>query len=299
MPSSTGTEQPSWKQHQAAFLLAYRAVRRARAGFHSVRPARMRVWRERYEEEYWSALREHESSYPHRVHEIERQNARLLAEQQEARRRLDAVARKHGTVQPRHLSEVGSSVLSLGLSPDPVPTLAEHLAEFPELDKFLDDRWRSNLEWGGRLAHLPLAEQYEALVVSRAILAPGKPRANMHRAYSLARAFHIAALRAPRQLVRLLGLRKVPESRSQALPTTQLAKLIVGETVRIPTGSADDDSRPAYRTRLWWDDRLVNKVATMLALMECEGVAVESVARWISDAGGIEACLRRYRQVEA
>ncbi len=109
-----------------------------------------------------------------------------------------------------------------------------------------------------------------------------------------ARAFQVASARAPKHLGRLLSIRKVPESRSHALSTTKLAKLLVGETVRVAKGTGRA-GKPLYETQLWWDDKLVNKVATMLALMDAECVPPEAVSEWISSSGGVQACISRYR----
>ncbi|CAO3404834.1 hypothetical protein [Azospirillum palustre] len=118
------------------------------------------------------------------------------------------------------------------------------------------------------------------------------PRVDLYFAYRQLRAFHCAAKAAPAYFDRLCSGRNVPTSRKHAVPATRLVKLVLGEPC--------DPETPGSPDRLvWaWDDRLVNKVASVLTLADQDDVAPADMPSWIKAQGGIQACLNRFRQAE-
>lgn len=118
------------------------------------------------------------------------------------------------------------------------------------------------------------------------------PRSDLYFAYRQLRAFHCAVKAAPDYFNRLCAGRNVPISRKHAVPATRLVKLVLGEPCYPET--------PCPHARLvWvWDDRLVNKVASVLTLADQDDVAPADMPSWIKTQGGIQACLNRFRQAE-
>lgn len=118
------------------------------------------------------------------------------------------------------------------------------------------------------------------------------PRSDLYFAYRQLRAFHCAAKAAPDYFNRLCAGRNVPISRKHAVPATRLVKLVLGEPC--------DPEAPGSPDRLvWvWDDRLVNKVASVLTLADQDDVAPADMPSWIKTQGGIQACLNRFRKAE-
>ncbi|WP_149468550.1 hypothetical protein [Roseomonas genomospecies 6] len=116
------------------------------------------------------------------------------------------------------------------------------------------------------------------------------PRADLYFAYRQLRAFHCAAKAAPAYFDRLCSGRDVPASRKHAVPATRLVKLVLGEPCYPETPGPPD-------RLVWvWDDRLVNKVASVLTLADQDDVAPADMPAWIKAQGGIQACLNRFRQ---
>lgn len=116
------------------------------------------------------------------------------------------------------------------------------------------------------------------------------PRAELYFAYRQLRAFHCAAKAAPAYFDRLCTGRKVSASRKHAVPATRLVKLVLGEPIYPKDPDAPD-------RLVWvWDDRLVNKVASVLGLADLDDVAPNDMPAWIKAQGGLQACLARFRQ---
>ena len=116
------------------------------------------------------------------------------------------------------------------------------------------------------------------------------PRVDLYFAYRQFRAFHIAAKAAPIYFDALCDRRSVPISRQHAVETTRVVKLLLGE--RGYRAAAKDTGQHGW----CWDDRLVNKVASVLALADLDNVAPSEMPAWIKAQGGLQACLARFRQ---
>jgi len=46
---------------------------------------------------------------------------------------------------------------------------------------------------------------------------------------------------------------------------------------------------------LFWDERLVNKLATLLAILDQNNVPHSQVVGWVKANGGARACIHRFR----
>ena len=158
------------------------------------------------------------------------------------------------------------------------------------LDRYIREKLREDSkEWlYGKEALFP-EEQYKRLVIFHSIGMPGRPSDNKKKALKYAREFFGYAQQEMELLANLLTNRKVPLPRSHAQGTNAVSKVIVGEKVRYP------DSEKRGDQRFFWDDSLVNKLATLLSYLEDRKIAPRDVPALISDKGGIEALLKEYR----
>lgn len=283
-------------------IKAYRNARRYRAGFHAVRPNPYQEARVRLSEgkaiELWEVIPGFGSAESFRIF----WKALIAAEVQahkEDRKKLNALRsemfEKYGSdvvkkLKSRHIRGKIPHTDTLPTAKDIEYELGDHADQEAALRALVG----RITKWGGVLSALPIRNQYEVLSFCLASQHGNRPRKNLLLAYEKARAFQLNADLFPDELDNLLKRKKVPKSRSQALPTTRLAKLLVGETVRLPIGNPT--LRQPYETRWYADSNLVNKVATMLSGFKGDGVPPEDVPTWIENAGGVEACIRKLRK---
>ncbi len=135
------------------------------------------------------------------------------------------------------------------------------------------------LDVGPRLSLLRIALE-NAQKLRAALVGSTGSRESKRKAYQRARGFHQKALSRPEKFEQLWSEVGLLKPRSDASPSTRIAKLILHGKQTVSAAK-------------------VSKVAAMLDILESELVAPDQAADWIEEHGGIEHCIKRHRRVRA
>lgn len=282
----------------------YREVRRYRSGFHAHRQPGLSKQRRQLQEEYTKKRKAYIADYRNVVERVREKN---LEERRKYESLMEQWDKEHATyltykkkfgaaVAERYSHADVPNSVSKPSKPtqEKPPTYEDYIENFDGYRSHVrHKRGLPNLNHG-ELFRLGKKMQYETIVNVEACFVEGSARQSLYRALAKCRTFQLSAERDPEGFKSLCEKKLVPINRSHAMPTTRLAKLIVGESVRVPI-TRKKYSRP-HKLIWFWDDKLVNKIATMLMLFSEEEVAPEKVPDWIRDRGGMQACLKRKRR---
>lgn len=134
--------------------------------------------------------------------------------------------------------------------------------------------------------------QYQCIAWAKSLFHGPNPRQKLYSALSYARQLQLMAQNAPQAMEQIFNASRVPPNRGQAIETTRLAKLIVGETVKKMVMA--EDKHKIVERHWHWDDKLVHKIAKMLAIFETQGIGPEAIPEWLRANGGMQHCLSKF-----
>lgn len=286
------------------FKRDYREARRYRHGFHAQRQPGLSTRRTALNQEYIEQKKTYFADYDDLVRRIHAENedgirayeGRLAKWEDDHASYLNLKRRLGGDIAKKRFEAGGRKLERQPIKPriKKPPTFEDYAENFNGYRTFIRKKFNLPNLYNRELFELDRQAQYDAIADAQSMFVEGSARQSLYRALSKCRAFQITSDRAPESFESLCNRKLVPVNRPHAMPTTRLAKLIVGESVRVET-KRPNHSQP-HELAWFWDEKLVNKVATILLRLSEKTIAPEDVPSWVRGHGGMQACIQRARQ---